>query len=176
MADPTIVQEIVFEMEAVMAHIEKSIEVEAPLTTVYNQWTQFESFPQFMEGVKEVQQLDEKRLHWRAEIAGKEMEWDAEITQQIPDQRIGWRSVGGAVNAGSLDFRPLSVHRTEITLRLEYDPQGVTENVGDAVGLVSARISGDLKRFKEFIEKRGVETGAWRGEIESGQVTKKRAA
>ena len=155
-----------------MAHIEKSIEVEVPLSTVYNQWTQFESFPQFMHGVKEVRQLDEKRLHWRAEIAGKEKEWDAEITQQIPDQRIGWRSISGATNAGSVDFRPLGTNRTEVTLRLEYDPEGVTENVGDAVGIVSGQVSGDLKRFKEFIEKRGVETGAWRGEIENREVVK----
>jgi uncharacterized membrane protein len=150
-----------------MANIEKTIEVEAPLSTVYNQWTQFEEFPRFMEGVKEVQQLNEKQLHWRAEIAGKEEEWDAEITQQVPDERIGWRSTSGAVNAGSVSFRPLGQRRTEVKLRMEYDPKGFAENVGDAVGVVSGKVSGDLKRFKEFIESRGTETGAWRGEIKT---------
>jgi uncharacterized membrane protein len=154
-----------------MATIEKSIEVNAPATTVYNQWTQFEEFPRFMEGVKEVRQLDDKRLHWKAEIAGKDEEWDAEITEQIPDQRISWRSLGGAKNVGMVSFDPVDANRTRVTLRLDYDPQGVVETVGSALGILSARVQGDLERFKQFIESRGAETGAWRGEIHGGRVT-----
>lgn len=153
-----------------MAGIEKSIEVQAPISVVYNQWTQFEEFPRFMEGVKEVRQLDAKRLHWCAEIAGQKAEWDSEITQQIPDERIGWQSTSGTINAGSVSFRPLDAGQTLVTLRLEYDPEGFAQNVGDVLGFVSARISGDLKRFKEFIESRGTETGAWRGEIRNRKV------
>jgi uncharacterized membrane protein len=148
-----------------MATIEKSITVNVPVKTAYNQWTQFEEFPKFMEGVREVKQLDDKRLHWRAEIAGKEKEWDAEITEQIPDNRIAWRSRGGAWNAGVVTFHRLSDTSSKVMLQLEYDPEGFVENVGDAIGVVSQRVEGDLKRFKEFIESRGRETGAWRGTI-----------
>jgi uncharacterized membrane protein len=148
-----------------MATIEKSIDVDVPVRATYNQWTQFEEFPRFMEGVQEVKQLDDKRLLWRASIGGKEKVWEAEITEQIPDNRIAWRSRGGAHNAGVVTFHRLSDDRTRIMLQLEYEPEGVVENVGDAVGVVSARVTGDLERFKEFIESRGRETGAWRGEI-----------
>src|SRR5690606_2527003 len=159
-----------------MAHIEDTIEVDVPVRVAYNQWTQFQEFPRFMEGVKEVRQLDDKRLHWRAEVGGKELEWTAEITQQVPDERIGWRSTGGATNAGSVTFQPLGDNRCHITLRLEYEPQGAVEKAGSAVGVVSARVKGDLKRFKEFIESQPRETGAWRGEIRSGEVRKPGAA
>jgi uncharacterized membrane protein len=138
-----------------------------PVRTAYNQWTQFEEFPQFMEGVAEVRQLDEKRLHWKAEIVGQEREWDAEITEQIPDKRIAWRSISGKQNAGVVTFHRLSDASCQIMLQLEYPPEGIIENVGDAVGVVSQRVEGDLERFKKFIESRGVETGAWRGEIRS---------
>jgi uncharacterized membrane protein len=148
-----------------MATIEKSITVNVPVNTAYNQWTQFEEFPKFMEGVREVKQLDDKRLHWRAEIAGKDKEWDAEITEQIPDNRIAWRSRGGAWNAGVVTFHRLSDASCKVMLQLEYEPEGFVENVGDAIGVVSQRVEGDLKRFKEFIEGRGRETGAWRGTI-----------
>jgi uncharacterized membrane protein len=148
-----------------MSTIEKSIELEVPVRTAYNQWTQFEQFPQFMEGVREVKQLNDKRLHWRADIGGKEKEWDAEITEQIPDERIAWRSRTGTMNGGVVTFHRLSDDRSKVMLQMEYDPKGFVENVGDAVGVVSARVQGDLKRFKEFIESRGKETGAWRGEI-----------
>jgi uncharacterized membrane protein len=148
-----------------MATIEKSIDVDVPVRAAYNQWTQFEEFPRFMEGVQEVKQLDDKRLLWRASIGGKEKVWEAEITEQIPDNRIAWRSRGGAHNAGVVTFHRLGDDRTRIMLQLEYEPEGVVENVGDAVGVVSARVTGDLERFKEFIESRGRETGAWRGEI-----------
>jgi uncharacterized membrane protein len=148
-----------------MAKIEKSITVNVPVRTAYNQWTQFEEFPKFMEGVREVRQLDDTHLHWRAEIGGKEEEWDAVITEQIPDERVAWRSTKGAQNAGVVTFHRLSDSQTRIMLQLEYDPKGFVENVGDAVGVVSARVEGDLQRFKDFIESRGVETGGWRGEV-----------
>jgi uncharacterized membrane protein len=149
-----------------MATIEKSIDVDVPVRTAYNQWTQFEEFPRFMEGVREVRQLDDKTLRWRAEIGGKEQEWSAEITEQIPDDRIAWRARVGTRNAGVVTFHRLGDSRTRLMLQLEYDPQGVVENVADALGVVSRRVEGDLRRFKEFIEARGRETGAWRGEID----------
>ncbi len=148
-----------------MSTIEKSIEVNVPLRTAYNQWTQFEEFPRFMEGVKEVTQLDDTRLRWKAEIGGQDKEWDAEITEQAPDQRIAWTSRGGATNGGVVTFHRLSDATSKVMLQLEYDPQGFVENVGDALGVVSSRVQGDLERFKEFIETRGRETGAWRGQV-----------
>lgn len=148
-----------------MSTIEKSIEVNVPVRAAYNQWTQFEEFPQFMEGVKEVTQLDEKRLHWKAEIAGQEKEWNAEITEQTPDQRIAWTSRSGAPNGGVVTFHRLSDDKSKVMLQLDYDPQGFVENLGDTLGVVSLRVQGDLERFKEFIEKRGRETGAWRGRV-----------
>jgi uncharacterized membrane protein len=148
-----------------MSNIEKSIEVNVPVRTAYNQWTQFEEFPRFMEGVKEVKQLDDTHLHWKAEIAGQEEEWEAEITEQTPDQRIAWMSRGGAVNGGIVTFHPLSDAKSKIMLHMEYDPQGFVDNVGDALGVVSSRVQGDLERFKKFIETRGRETGAWRGTV-----------
>jgi uncharacterized membrane protein len=148
-----------------METIEKSIEVECPLRTVYNQWTQFEEFPRFMQGVKKVTQLDDQRLHWEAEIGGKNKEWDARITDQVPDQVIAWKSEGGEYNTGAVNFRAISQNRTHINLQLTYDPEGIVEKTGDALGVVSSRVEGDLERFKEFIENRGQETGAWRGTI-----------
>jgi uncharacterized membrane protein len=133
----------------------------------YNQWTQFEEFPRFMEGVEQVQQIDDRRLHWRANVGGKTLEWEAEIAEQIPDKRIAWRSIGGKKNAGVVTFHRLTDDRTRVMLQLDYEPEGFTENVGDFLGVVSSRTEGDLERFKEFMEKRGTETGAWRGEIPS---------
>ena len=148
-----------------MSTIEKSIEVNVPVRTTYNQWTQFEEFPRFMEGVKEVTQLDATHLHWKAEIAGQEEEWDAEITEQTPDKRIAWTSRGGAINGGVVTFHRLSDARSKVMQQLEYAPQGFVENAGDVLGVVSLRVQGDLERFKEFIEERGRETGAWRGQV-----------
>jgi uncharacterized membrane protein len=148
-----------------MEAIKKSIEVEKPLSTVYNQWTQFEEFPRFMDGVKKVTQLDDQRLHWEAEIGGKNKEWDARITDQIPDHLIAWQSEGGEYISGAVEFAAVSPTRTRIDLRLTYDPEGFIESVGDAVGLVSGKVESDLRRFKDFIENRGQETGAWRGSI-----------
>jgi uncharacterized membrane protein len=149
-----------------MSSVTKSIDVNVPVTTAYNQWTQFESFPQFMDGVKEVRQLDDQRLRWHAEIGGKEQEWDARITEQIPDNRIAWTSTSGDMNAGAVDFHHISDDQTRITLTLDYDPKGFLESVGDALGFMDRRVQSDLRRFKEFIESRGSETGAWRGTIE----------
>jgi uncharacterized membrane protein len=148
-----------------MERIQKSISVDCPLQTVYNQWTQFEEFPHFMEGVKQVTQLDDKRLHWEAEVGGKHKEWNARITQQIPDQRIAWDSEAGENTSGVVTFRADGPGRTQIKLELCYDPEGFTESAGDAMGFVSRRVENDLERFKEFIEHRRRETGAWRGTI-----------
>ena len=153
-----------------MKTTENSITVDVPVSRAYNQWTQFEEFHLFMEGVKEVKQVDDKRLHWKAEIGGKVKEWDAEIFEQVPDQRISWRSTGGAKNSGTISFTPLGSDRTELNLHLDYDPEGVAENLGSAFGVVSARVAGDLKRFKEFIESSPAGTGAWRGEIHGKEV------
>jgi len=152
-----------------MASIEKSIDINVPARTAYNQWTQFEEFPHFMEGVRQVTQLTDKRLRWRVDIGGKEKEWDAEITEQIPDRRIAWRSLTGASNAGVVNFEHLSDAKARVTVRMDYTPEGAVESIGDWVGLVSNRVEGDLQRFKEFIESRGTETGAWRGEIPSAK-------
>ena len=155
-----------------MAKIEKSIDVDVPIRTVYNQWTQLEDFPKFMEGVLEVKQLDDRRLRWRASVGGKEKTWEAEITEQIPDDRIAWRSRGGAPNAGVVTFHRLGDNKTRIMLQLEYEPEGPVEQLGDRVGVVSHRVEGDLERFKKFIEERGHETGAWRGEVVQEKVSR----
>lgn len=153
-----------------MAQVEKSIEVEVPVRTAYDQWTQFEEFPRFMDGVLEVRQLDDKRLHWRAKVAGKEEEWDAEIVEQTPDRVVSWRSTTGAENSGAITFTPIDANRTRISANIGYDPEGLVETVGDKLGFMDRRVDGDLKRFKDFIEQRGVETGAWRGGIHGSQV------
>lgn len=152
-----------------MATITKDIALQVPVRTAYDQWTQFETFPRFMEGVKEVRQVDPERLTWRAEIAGKEETWDAEIVEQLPDRRIAWRSTSGVPNSGSVDFETIDDGNCKISLTLTYEPQGLTENIGSALGFDDRRVEGDLKRFKEFIESRGEATGAYRGEIEGGQ-------
>ena len=148
-----------------MATIEKSIDVNVPARTAYNQWTQFEQFPRFMEGVKEVRQLDDRNLHWITDVGGKRKEFDAEITEQIPDKRIAWHSRSGPSHGGVVTFHSLNDAQTRIMLQMEYEPEGVTEKVGDAVGVMSRRLEKDLERFKDFIESRGAETGAWRGQI-----------
>ncbi len=155
-----------------MARVEKSIEIEVPVHTVYNQWTQFEEFPHFMDGVKEVRQLDDKRLHWKADIGGKVKEWDAEIQEQTPDQRIAWHSISGTRNFEQVSFQPIDAGRTRVSLLMDYEPEGVMEKAGDAMGVVSGKVQGDLERFKDFIESRGRESGAWRGEIHGGQEHK----
>ncbi len=149
-----------------MSKVEESIELEVPVTTAYNQWTQFEEFPRFMEGVEEVTQLDDIRLHWKAEIAGVTREWDAEITEQKPEERVAWASTSGANTAGVVTFHRLDDNKTKIMLQLDAEGDSLKEKVGDALGLLERRVKGDLGRFKEFIESRGAETGSWRGEVE----------
>ena len=158
-----------------MERIEKTIEVDRPVRTVYNQWTQFEEFPRFMDGVKEVKQLDDTHVHWHAEIFGKDKEWDAEITEQVPDQKIGWKSISGdAPNAGTVRFEPIGPERTLVRLIMAYEPQGATENVGDALGVLSRRVEKSVKQFKKYIESRGVEDGAWRGEVHDSKPQPRR--
>jgi uncharacterized membrane protein len=153
-----------------MAEIEKTIVVAVPRHEVYNQWTQFEEFPEFMEGIVEVRQLDDKTLYWRANVAGAEREWHAKIVEQVPDECVVWRNVTGVENSGAVFFRELADGHTEVLLRVHYEPEGMTENVGEALGLVSRRVEGDLKRFRQFIENRGRATGGWRGEIHGETV------
>jgi uncharacterized membrane protein len=153
-----------------MASVDSVIQVDVPVRTAYNQWTQFEEFPAFMEGVREVQQMGDERLHWKAEIAGEEKEWYAHITRQVPDNVLAWESEGGVKNDGTVVFKPLDADKTEIELHMEYEPEGLKEQVGSALQVVLRKVEGDLKRFKEFVESRGTETGAWRGEIKHGAV------
>ena len=148
-----------------MQSVEQSVEVEVPVATAYNQWTQFEEFPQFMEGIDSVRQLDDTHLHWKASFGGKEHEWDAEITEQVPDDRIAWRATDGKTNAGVVTFHKLDDDRTKIMLQLDWDPEGMLEALGGAIGSDDRRVSGDLERFKELIESRGAESGAFRGEV-----------
>jgi uncharacterized membrane protein len=148
-----------------MSQIEESIDLKVPVRTAYNQWTQFEEFPQFMEGVEEVKQLDETHLHWTAEIAGVRREWKAEVTEQTPDQRIAWKSTDGTEHAGVVTFHRLGDGESRIMLQLDSQPEGVVEKAGDALGVLKRRVKGDLERFKALIESRGAESGAWRGEV-----------
>lgn len=166
---------------ATMANIEKSIDVNLPASTVYNQWTQFEEFPKFMKGIEEVRQLDDTHLHWRASIGGRTLEWDAEITDQSPDQQVAWRSSKGAEHTGVVRFTPLGPERTRVTTTIEYDPLRVARSIGVKADAqvdpssgeqraVAGRIQEDLGLFKSFIEERGTASGAWRGEVEAGSV------
>lgn len=149
------------------AWVERTIEVDVPVRTAYNQWTQFEEFPRFMEGVEEVRQLDDTLLHWAVSVAGKRREWDAEIIEQSPDQRVAWKSVSGKETDGVVSFEPAGPDRTRIHVVMTYRPEGF-ERVGSVIGLDDRRVQGDLNRFKDLIEARGSETGAWRGEVHGG--------
>jgi uncharacterized membrane protein len=148
-----------------MATIERSIDVNVPLSVAYNQWTQFEDFPQFMESVESVRQVDDRHLQWRAKFGGVAREWDAEISEQLPDQRIAWHSTDGVENAGVVTFHYLQPYITKVMLQMKVDPEGLVETAGDKLGFITRNAEGDLERFKEFIEREGIETGAWRGEI-----------
>ncbi len=150
-----------------MASVIESVDVKVPVGTAYDQWTQFEDFPSFMEGVKSVTQTDDTHLRWVAEIGGVEKEWDAEITEQHRDERVAWRATAGAENAGVVTFHRLDDETTRVTLQLDVDPEGVVEGVGTALGFLDRRVKGDLERFKEFIEARGSATGGWTGEVEA---------
>lgn len=141
------------------------IEVAVPVSTAYNQWTQFEEFPQFMDNVHEVRQLDDRRLLWRADVGGRQQEWEAEITEQVPDMRIAWRSITGAHNAGVVSFHHISDTTTRVTLQLDYRPEGLVETVGDLFGTMRFEAQRNLRNFKQFIEARGHESGEWRGTV-----------
>ncbi len=164
-----------------MAKMENSIEVNQPVRTVYNQWTQFEEFPRFMAGIEEVRQLDDTRTRWRASIAGRTVEWDAVITDQVPDQQVAWRSTSGVEHSGVVQFTPIGPDRTRVTTTIDYDPKRVAKSIGrdaqeqvttagDEQGAVASRVQEDMELFKGFVEERGSATGAWRGEIEGGSV------
>jgi uncharacterized membrane protein len=155
-----------------VATVHESIEVDVPVSTAYNQWTQFEEFPQFMEGVESVRQLDDAHLHWVAEFGGERHEWDAEITRQEPDRVISWRARDGKYISGEVRFEPLGADRTRIDVEFVWEPEGLKEELGSALGADSRRVKGDLERFGQLVEGRGVETGAWRGEIHEGERTR----
>jgi uncharacterized membrane protein len=152
--------------------IEEEIDIDVPVSTAYNQWTQFEEFPLFMEGVDDVRQLDDTKLRWTASIGGNRAEWEAKILEQVPDSRIVWASTDGKDTRGTVTFESLGPERTRVRLQLGYTPEGLGETVGSAAGLDSRRVRGDLDRFKELIESRGVADGAWRGEIREGDVVR----
>jgi uncharacterized membrane protein len=149
-----------------MTTVEQSVEIEVPVRTAYDQWTQFEEFPRFMEGVEEVKQITDDRLHWKTKIAGVEREFDAQITEQHPDERVAWRTLNGPQQAGVVTFHKLDPTKTKVMLQMEFEPEGLVEQAGDKLGVVKMRVKGDLDRFKEFIESRGTESGAWRGDIQ----------
>jgi uncharacterized membrane protein len=148
-----------------MSTIEQSIEVEAPLDRVYNQWTQFEEFPQFMDGVEQISQLDDTHLHWIAEFGGSRHEWDAEITEQKPDERVAWRNTDGKDNAGVVTFHRLDDDHTRVMVQMDFVPEGIKEKLGSALGAPDRRVKGDLERFKELVESRGGANDGWRGEV-----------
>lgn len=144
-----------------------SVDVDVPVTTAYNQWTQFESFPKFMEGVERIDQLSPTKTHWVTKIAGVEREFDAEITEQTPDQRVAWTTQNGTHQSGVVTFHRISDTTTRVTLQLDHDPQGLLEKAGDALGIIQRRVKGDLANFKKFIEARGSEEGGWRGTVDA---------
>jgi len=153
-----------------MAKLEKTVEVNVPVRTAYNQMTQFEQYPRFMEGVQEVRQIDDTHLHWHAKSDGQDRKWDAEITEQQPDKVIAWRNVSGKKNSGRVEFQPVGKDKTKIILTMEYEPEEAGAQGKDAVKLVEQRTEQDLSRFKKLIETQGQESGAWRGEVQGGQV------
>ena len=153
-----------------MATVKESIEADVPVSTAYNQWTQFEEFPRFMEGVESVTQIDDTHLRWVAEVGGKRREWNAEIVDQLPDQKIAWRATDGNGPNGIVEFEPLGQDKTLIAVEMAYEAEGLTEQLGSAVGIDSRQVKSDLERFKQLIESRGVESGAWRGEVRAGET------
>ncbi|MGO4456469.1 SRPBCC family protein [Streptomyces sp. M-16] len=149
-----------------MSMVKESIDIDVPVSSVYNQWTQFEEFPRFMEGVEDVRQIDERHCRWKTKVAGVEREFDTEIVDQTPDERIAWRSVTDDVaQKGVVTFQRLDEAHTRVSLALDFEPQGMAETAAAVLGVLDQRVKGDLKRFKGFIEERGVESGGWRGRI-----------
>ena len=153
-----------------MSTIEESIDIDVAVRTAYDQWTRFEEFPSFMEGVESVTQLDDTHLHWVAEIAGVRREWDAVIAEQHPDARVAWTSTSGTSNAGVVTFHRLDESQTRVMLQLDVDPEGFVEKVGDALGIIRRRAAGDLRRFKELVEGGGAASGGWRGEVQNASA------
>ncbi|MFC0430775.1 SRPBCC family protein [Kutzneria buriramensis] len=149
-----------------MSTITESVDVSVPVSTAYNQWTQFESFPQFMDGVREIRQLDDTHTHWVTQVGGVTREFDATITEQRPDERVAWKSDSGPTHAGVITFHRLDNTTTRVTAQMDIDPEGFVEQIGDKLGLLNHRVNADMKRFKEFIEGHGRETGAWRDRVE----------
>ena len=149
-----------------MSTVEKSIQVDVPVSTAYNQWTQFESFPQFMDGVDRIDQISPTMTHWVTSIGGVHRQFDAEITEQLPDERVAWTSTEGSKQAGVVTFHRLDENTSKVMLQMDFEPEGLVETAGDKLGVVGRRIEGDLKRFKSFIESRGTEEGGWRGTVE----------
>lgn len=148
-----------------MSTVTETIEVEVPVRVAYNQWTQFEEFPRFMGGIERVDQLDDTHLHWVASIAGVTREWDAEITEQVPDRRIAWTNIDRATNSGSVTFGSTGPSTTTVTLELGFEPEGLVENIGDTLGLVEGQARADLESFREFVTTRGTSTEGWRGAV-----------
>ncbi|MFH8569413.1 SRPBCC family protein [Streptomyces sp. NPDC017993] len=152
-----------------MSKVKESVEVEVPVHTAYNQWTQFEEFPNFMEGVERITQIDDRHNHWRTKIGGVRREFDTEIVDQLPDERIAWRSTSGDTKQkGVVSFRRVDEKHTRVELVMDVEPSGAAEMTADATGLIDRRVKGDMRRFKDYIERRGSETGAWRGRITPG--------
>lgn len=150
-----------------MGNVTESVDVAVPVRTAYNQWTQFEEFPQFMEGVTEIRQLTDSTTHWKTKIGGVEREFDATITEQLPDERVAWTSTSGSKQAGVVTFHRLDESHTRVTVQMDFEPDGLVEQAGDKLGVIDRRVKGDVHRFKEYIEGRGgFETGEWRGEID----------
>jgi uncharacterized membrane protein len=148
-----------------MGTITESVDVHVPVTTAYNQWTQFETFPSFMEGVESVTQLDDTHMHWVTKVGGATREFDATVTEQHPDERVAWKSINGPTHAGVVTFHRLDDENTRVTAQMDLDPEGFAEQAADKLGVLNRRVKGDMERFKNFIEQHGHETGSWRGDV-----------
>ncbi len=151
-----------------MTSVTESVDVEVPISVVYNQWTQFESFPEFMNGVERIIQTDDRHSHWVTKIGGADREFDTEITEQHPEERVAWKSTDGTTHAGVITFHRLSEQSTRVTAQIDWQPEGLVEKAGAVLGVDDHQVKADLKRFKKFIESRGQETGGWRGDVPAG--------
>jgi uncharacterized membrane protein len=150
-----------------MSQVQESVDVDVPIRTAYDQWTQFESFPQFMDGVESITQVDDTHSHWVTNVAGVKREFDTEVTEQHPDERVAWTSTGGDTkHAGVVTFHRLADAQTRVMIQIDWEPEGFVEKAGSAVGVDSHQVKADAKRFKKFIEERGAETGAWRADVD----------
>src|SRR5881227_1843317 len=155
-----------------MPRIEDTIEVHVPLQQAYNQWTQFEDFPKFMEGIQSVQQLDDTHVQWVAEIRGESRQWTTEITEQQPDEKVAWKTIDGEVkNDGVVSFEQIAGGQTRVDVQMDVEGESTAEDVaGDLLGVVKSQVHRDLERFKQLIENRDEATGAYRGEVQDGET------